>query len=141
MDHLAVWTIHDPPFGKAECLLIKGGCRFHVGHRQHCRYRTVELFIERIDFSGHNTPFVRRVFELNFSRRCSSCTARRNFLAAEIENTLRETSGQRARRLYSYSSPSSPRARGMLPNTSHYRGSVRVAGKPELIRLPLNLRW
>src|SRR6266852_8444261 len=89
MDRLAVWAIHDPPFGKAECLLIKGGCRFHIGHRQHCRYRTVELFIERIDFSGHNTPFVRRVSELNFSRSCSSCTARRNFLAAEIENTLK----------------------------------------------------
>ena len=39
---------------------------FHVGRRQNCRYRTVELSIEGIDFSGHNTPFVRRVFVLNF---------------------------------------------------------------------------
>src|SRR6267378_924026 len=54
-DRLAVLTIHDPAFGKAECLLVEVGCRFHVGHRQHCRYGTVELFIERIDLFGHNT--------------------------------------------------------------------------------------
>src|SRR5206468_4259330 len=29
-------------------------------------YRTVLLLIERIDFSGHNTPLVKWVFELNF---------------------------------------------------------------------------
>src|SRR6266849_3194296 len=87
MDRLAVWGVHDPPLGKAERLLIKGGCRFHVGHREDGRYRTVALFIERIDFFGHKTPFGRRVFELNFGASFSGCAARRNLCAAERKNT------------------------------------------------------
>jgi hypothetical protein len=36
-----------------------------------CNVVTVELFIERIDFSGHSTPFVRRVLDLNLGGICS----------------------------------------------------------------------
>src|SRR2546430_4848969 len=80
MDCLAVWTIHDPALGEAKRLLIKLGSGLHVGHRQHCRYRTVELFIERIDFSGHNIPFVRREKSIRSEEHTSELQSQSNLV-------------------------------------------------------------
>src|SRR5258708_5084955 len=58
MYRFSVWSVHDAPFGKTESLLVKGSSSLYVSHCQHCRYWTVQLLIERIDFLGHDTPLV-----------------------------------------------------------------------------------
>src|ERR1700691_5443368 len=67
MYRIPVRPIHDAAFCEAEGPLVKRRSRLHINHRQHRCYRTVELLVEWVDFSGHNTPLVSWIFEMDLA--------------------------------------------------------------------------